>query len=614
VPTAALLLTAALATLCCVALAHARRWRVGAGFDASWRGVFDVPRRYFVHVHEAVGRRRLSAPMHVLVAGGSIAAVLALALGLVAPAIACLVAGLAAVAVASGALLNARRRGAPLARHASGGPWARLAMLCAIAAAALAAPLAVPLATALLPAWVPAWGAILPGLAAIGLLGALGLRGPLRHALAGLVSLAAHPRPGRFEGSGDDVALVPVDIVAGPLGRSGRAEFRWIDLAQFDACVQCGRCEAACPAFAAGQPLNPKRLIHDLARGGVNPPAYHGAGHPGLAPDATTDGAIAAETLWACTTCRACVDACPMFIEHLDAIIDLRRASVLRDGALPAASAAALVNLAATGNRFGAAPAARVAWAYGLGIRELAQGEGAAILLWTGDAAFEPRGQQTLRALATILRRAGIDFAILGEDEPDSGDLARRIGDDVLAQRQATDVVAALACRRIGTILTIDPHVANAFINDMPEIAASWTVLHHAAFLAGLIASGQLRVAPLTEAVTLHDPCYLSRYLGETQAPRALLGALGMRLVEPPRSGRESRCCGWGGGAALADVPGRVRPSDIRSAELTSSGAVRVAVACPNCAVMLAGATRTALPMADLADLVLEAADMAAAA
>ena len=304
-------------------------------------------------------------------------------------------------------------------------------------------------------------------------------RGPLRHAFAGAAHLAAHPRPARF--SGRDTALAPLDLAAERLGVATPADFAWNRLAAFDACIQCGRCETACPAYAAGQPLNPKKLIQDLALAfddlalafdAGTDAAYAGHGHPGRpigvarggldAPVVGDRAMIHPDTLWSCTTCRACVEACPMMIEHVDAVVDLRRHQTLEHGALPRAAADALENLRATDTVRGRAVADRLDFAADLGLRVLAEGEAAEVLLWLGEGAFELRAQRSLRALLALLRRAGVDVAVLGAEERDCGDLARRLGDEATFQALARANIATLARRSFARIVSADPHVVHA--------------------------------------------------------------------------------------------------------------------------------------------------------
>lgn len=424
-------------------------------------------------------------------------------------------------------------------------------------------------------------------------------RGPLRHAMAGVIHLVAHPRPARVRGE-RDVALPAVDLTGDSLGTGRMEEFAWNRLTSFDACVQCvqcGRCEAACPAYAAGQVLNPKAVILDLS-------AAIGD------PSAPTPDVVSPEALWACTTCRACVYECPMLIEHVDTIVAMRRFEVMELGAVPARSADALANLGETDTQGGAAAAARLDWAVDLHLPILAEGAVCDVLFWLGEAAYDLRGQRTLRAFVKLLRAARVDFAVLGEAELDSGDLARRIGDEATFVDLARRNVEILSRRRFHRIATADPHVFNLLKNEYPAFGGDYAVFHHSQILAELIDAGRLVARAKTgESVTYHDPCYLSRYNGETEASRRVLAALGASPVEMERSGMRSSCCGGGGGAPLAAVPGRRQIAENRMDHVRATGAPIVVVGCPQCAQMLEGVPGARPAVVDLAELVLRAVE-----
>jgi Fe-S oxidoreductase len=255
--------------------------------------------------------------------------------------------------------------------------------------------------------------------------------------------------------------------------------------------------------------------------------------------------------------------------------------------------------------------ARRLDWAADLGLRYLGEGEACDLLLWVGDGGFELRNQRTLRALAKLLRRAGLDVAVLGEAELDSGDLARRLGDEATFQRLAAANVATLRRRSFRRIVTADPHSFHALKNEYPAFGGTFEVLHHTQLLAGLVAEGRLAVPAVASerVITYHDPCYLGRYNGEVEAPRALLDALGLSRVEMERHGLRSFCCGGGGGAAISDVPGARRVPDLRMDQARLTGASVVAVACPTCALMLEGVTGPKPEVADVAELLLEAVE-----
>jgi Fe-S oxidoreductase len=417
------------------------------------------------------------------------------------------------------------------------------------------------------------------------------------------------------------VALAPEDLDAERLGVEKPVDFSWNRLAGFDACVQCGRCEVACPAFAAGQPLNPKRLIQDLVAaaepqgrrlpyaGSPYPNARPVAGEGGpFAPIVGPDAMIHPDTLWSCTTCRACVEECPMMIEHVDAVMALRRFQTLMLGSVPEKAAARLDDLRDTDEAGGRALAARADFAAGLDVPVLKPGGQTEVLLWLGEGAYDLRYGRTLRALVRLLRAAGVNFAILGERERDCGDLARRLGDEATFARLANDNVETLASVRFERILTADPHVLNSLRNDYPAFGGRYEVWHHTAFLEALAEQGRLKLGALDgPSVTYHDPCYLGRYNGEVDAPRRLLDALGLARVEMARHGVRSLCCGGGGGAPLSDIDGDRRIPDLRMDQARATGAGLVAVACPTCTAMLEGVPGERPEVRDVAELVLSA-------
>ncbi len=297
-----------------------------------------------------------------------------------------------------------------------------------------------------------------------------------------------------------------------------------------------------------------------------------------------------------------------MMIEHVDAVIDLRRFETLERGLTPGKAAVALEELRATDNPGGRPAAHRIDWAADLSLPVLAETGECDLLLWLGDAAFDLRGQRSLRALAQLLRRAGVDFAVLGVEELDSGDLARRLGDEATFQELARRNITLLGRYRFNRIVTADPHVLHVLRNEYPAFGGHYTVVHHTALLLELVESRRLlpRAVP-GRTVTYHDPCYLGRYNGEIDAPRQLLDALGLARIEMERSGMNSSCCGGGGGAPLTDVSGKKRIPDIRMEHARATGAERVAVACPNCTVMLEGVVGPRPAVADIAELVWEA-------
>ncbi len=609
----------------CVALLRLapriRLWRAGNAAPVDWaKGLAAMPRRYLVDVHHVVARDAYAARMHAAVAGGLLGASGLALLGFL-PALGtsrlfCGVVALLFLAMLGGALAVGARRAPVRPKRLSGGAFQVLPFL--LLAYATGGALAAGGLALALPPVVTAFGALLAAVGGLGLAWQTG-KGPMRHAVTGALHLAAHPRPDRFEGK-RETALRPLDLDAPKLGVETPADLAWNRLLGLDACIQCGRCEAACPAFAAGQPLNPKRLIQDLAAAmtpGGNP-SYAGSDYPHARPVAGASGfdraiigadaLIHPDTLWSCTTCRACVEECPMMIEHVDAIVDLRRFQTLERGAAPEKAELVLADLRGADEPSGAPLEARADFAGGLDAPRMAQKREADVLLWLGTNAFDMRTGRTLRALVQLLQAAKVDFAILGAEERDCGDLARRLGDEASFQRLARLNVETLSRYRFRRIVTADPHSLHVLRNEYPAFGGQYDVIHHTAFLDELVASGRLSLRALgATPVTYHDPCYLGRYNGEFDAPRRLLDRLGLERREMSRSGKRSMCCGGGGGAPVTDIAGEHRIPDLRMAQAKETQAEIVAVACPQCTAMLEGVVGERPDVFDIAELVLRA-------
>jgi Fe-S oxidoreductase len=631
----AFLITALLwASVAGLAFALARRasyWRLGragAAGSLGWTRLLTIPKRYFVDLHHVVARDPYIAKTHVATAGGAIAAFALVfvnyGLALYSPWLDRLI-FVAALVMLVGVVFVWRRRSgaAEVPARLSRGPWDTLPWLLGAFALGLLLFVLVPVsamsgALAVLFALLIAAGAFAMTLGA-----ARG--GPMKHALAGLLHLAFHPRQERFaarealaaDATPPTALKMPV-LEQNEYGVATPVEFRWNQLLSFDACVQCGKCEAACPAFASGQPLNPKKLIQDLVTGmvGGSDSAYAGSPTPGIeigrhagAPQRPiVSELIEADTIWSCTTCRACVQECPMLIEHVDAIVDMRRNQTLVHGTVPGKGPEVLANLRETGTAGGYDKSARYDWAVDLGAPLAQPGKPVDVLLVAGEGAFDMRYQRTLRALVKVLNTAGVDYALLGAVETDSGDVARRLGDEATFQQMAVQLRDTLASLQFRRIVTADPHVMHSLRNEYRALGARYEVLHHTALLASLVASGRLapRAAGALDErrITYHDPCYLGRYNGETEAPRQLLKSIGIRVVEMERHGMRGRCCGGGGGAPLTDIPGKQRIPDIRIADARTIGADVVAVGCPNCTAMLEGVVGPRPQVLDVAELV----------
>lgn len=607
---------------------RARLWRAGQPEKVAWlAGLLAMPRRYLVDLHHVVARDKAMSHTHVATAGGfvlSMALILVVHLsGIHSRWLAMALLGSLALMLA-GALLVYRRRRHPPARL-SKGPWMRLPKSLLVFATSFF--IATLPAAGILPQGSGGW--LLAGLLTLGIVWGLGellfgmaWGGPMKHAFAGALHLAFHRRPERF-GGGRSTGLKALDLAAPKLGVEKPVDFKWNQLLGFDACVQCGRCEAVCPAFAAGQPLNPKKLIQDMVVGlaGGTDARYAGSPYPGKEiGKASGDphqpivaGLVSPETLWSCTTCRACVEECPMMIEHVDAIVDMRRFLTLEQGATPGNGVGVLENLIATDNPNGFNPRSRTHWAADQDLKLMKEVRQADVLFWVSDGAFDMRSQRILRAFVKILKAAAVDFAVLGDEELDSGDVARRLGDDATFQRLARRNIATLSKYRFNRIVTTDPHAFHCLRNEYPELYPAgekpdYEVLHHTTFINELVKAQLLNLNDYRGgSVTWHDPCYLGRYNGEYQAPRELLAELGIQPVEMARSGFRSRCCGGGGGAPVTDIPGERRIADMRIEDARATGAGLIAVGCQQCTAMLEGVVEPRPEVKDIAELVAEA-------
>lgn len=375
-------------------------------------------------------------------------------------------------------------------------------------------------------------------------------------------------------------------------GIDSLGQFDWKQQLDLLSCTECGRCQAVCPAYAAGLPLSPKLLITDM-RDAL-------AAGPSAAP--LVGGVISEETLWACTTCRACMEACPVEIEHLPKIIDMRR-HLVDEGRVSPGLQEALSNLTRLGNSMGKPSKMRARWTRELGFPvKDAREEPVDVLWFVGDyASYDPRVQEITRKVAELLTAAGVDFGILFDAERNSGNDVRRAGEEGLFETLAQSNIDEIKACSFDRIMTTDPHSLNALKNDYQHFGATFEVLHYTALLAELIAAGKLDLHVADGArVTYHDPCYLGRYNGGFDAPRELIRAAGYTLHDMPRCRENSFCCGAGGGRIWQGDDGVTeRPSENRIREALSLGDVAYfVVACPKDKVMYTAAI-DALGVAD---------------
>lgn len=408
------------------------------------------------------------------------------------------------------------------------------------------------------------------------------------------------------------------------LGVGSAADFTWKALLDFATCTECGRCQDLCPAWNTGKPLSPKTLITTLRdhTASVLPATEEDGGS--TEPDVFTAASllmpdvVSEDVLWSCTTCGACVDQCPVDIEHLDHVIGLRRYQVLMESAFPREFAGMFRSLESKGNPWGQAPRKRMEWAKdlpfevpqaGIDIESLGEVE---YLLWVGCAgSFDNRAKKTTQALAELLHTAGVSFAVLGEGESCTGDPARRAGNEVLFQMLAAQNIEILNELEATKIVVSCAHCFNAIGREYPEFGGHYEVVHHTQLLNRLVREGKLRLAPPPAGtVTYHDPCYLGRHNQIYAPPRELLDAMGLDVKEMPRNRAQAMCCGAGGAHAWMEEKIGSRISEVRAGEAAATGAETVATACPFCTQMLAdgsAANQDDLQVRDVATLMLDA-------
>ena len=408
-------------------------------------------------------------------------------------------------------------------------------------------------------------------------------------------------RRGRLEPLRFDVPESEMRFGVGTIG-----DLTWKQMVDAFSCTECGRCQDVCPAYATGKTLSPKLLIM-----GVRDQLF--AEGPSLLAGGELSrivgNGVPEEMVWDCVTCGACIHECPVSIEHVDHIVDLRRELVMMQSSFPSEAESMLRDVERMGNPWGKPQGDRASWAEGLGVRVVEEGEPAPeILYWVGcAAAYDERARAAAESTVKLLQRAGVDFAILGAREACTGDPARRMGNEYVFQAYAEQNVATLNGAGVTKIVASCPHCLNSLGNEYPDFGGRYAVMHHTELLAELIRDGRLEPAKGGSEITYHDSCYLARHNDVRAEPRELVAAVGTP-VEMPRHGKSTFCCGAGGAHMwMEERGGAINEERVREAAATGAGTL--AVACPFCTVMLDDGVRSVdagMRVADVSTLLLE--------
>ena len=385
------------------------------------------------------------------------------------------------------------------------------------------------------------------------------------------------------------------------LGVNKFTDFTWRQLSDGWACTACARCQDVCPAYNSGKALNPMQIIMDIKNYGKE----HGTSLlSGNTPEENIVERFSPDAIWACTTCYACVEACPVHIEHVPKLTDTRRHLVMEAAEFPEELQNLFNNLERNSNPWGLGAHTRAHWAEGLDIKI---GEPAEYLFYVGCAgSFDDRNKKVSIATAKLLKEAGVDFSILGEMEVCNGDPARRAGNEFLFQMLAEMNVETMNSLGTLKVITACPHCFHTIGKEYEKFGGKYEVYHHSQILNELRQKEKLIIKDFEDKVTFHDPCYLGRIGGETEAPR---GALGNDIIEMERHGTNSFCCGGGGAQIWMEEDADKRVNEIRAREASKTGADTVAVGCPFCMTMMSDGLKSigdGKPVKDISEILLE--------
>ncbi len=415
-------------------------------------------------------------------------------------------------------------------------------------------------------------------------------------------------------------ALKPINLEDEEAEQFGAADIQdlsWKQLLDGYACTECGRCTDACPAAATGKSLSPREIIVNIRKRTEQQAPYIISGEvkEGISDKTLIHDYIKDEELWACTTCNACVYECPVTIEHIDSIVDMRRDLVLMESSFPPELNNVFKNIETNYSPWAFNPQDRADWADGLEIKTMAEDSKTEYLFWVGcSGSFDTRYQKVSQAFAKIMQKAGVDFRILGKEEKCNGDTARRLGNEYLAQMLMQENIETMNNYGVKKIVTACPHCYNSIKNEYPQFGGNFEVMHHSEMIEQLLKENRIKLNDEGESkkITFHDSCYLGRYNNIYEQPRNSINKIGnLKLVEMDRSRDKGFCCGAGGGRMFLEETEGTRINENRTQEALNTGAATIASACPFCMTMLNDGLKTfnkseEVEIKDIAEIVLE--------
>ncbi|PID62125.1 MAG: Fe-S oxidoreductase [Ignavibacteriae bacterium] len=414
--------------------------------------------------------------------------------------------------------------------------------------------------------------------------------------------------------------IKPIDLEDESIEQFGAADvndFTWKQMFDGYTCTECGRCSDACPANTTGKLLSPREIIIQTRKRTEEkaPLVLTNSENTEVLEKTLVHNYITPQELWACTTCGACMQECPVTIEHLDTIVDMRRNLVLMESEFPTELNTVFKNLETNSSPWAFNQQDRANWAEGLDVKTMAEDSETEYLFWVGCAgAFDSRYQKVSRAIATLLNKAGVNYRILGTEEKCNGDTARRLGNEYLAQMMIQENVETLNSYKVKKVITGCPHCYNSLKIEYPQFGGNFEVYHHSEVIEDLLSAGKLKLkdSEQNEKITYHDSCYLGRYNGIYNSPRNLLNSLSENnLIEMKRNESRGFCCGAGGGRMFMEETEGTKVNIERTKEALETGADTIASACPFCMTMLADGVKDfekeeLVEVKDIAEIVLE--------